>query len=84
MNGLRFSHVLAYSPGFMVWAAREGRPKVFVSHGTEDRILPIDRCSRRIVPLLEDGGYDVEYHEFTGGHVLRPELVAAATDLFLA
>jgi phospholipase/carboxylesterase len=84
VNGLLVSHVLAYSPGFMVWAARQGRPKVFVSHGTEDQVLPIDRCSRRIVPLLEEGGYDVEYHEFTGGHVLREELVAAATDLLLS
>jgi predicted esterase len=83
VNGRLFSHVLAYSPGFMVWAARQGKPRVFISHGTDDQILPIERCSRRIVPLLEEAGYDVEYHEFTGGHVLRPEFAAAATDLFL-
>jgi hypothetical protein len=29
-------------------------------------VLPIDRCSRRIVPELERGGYDVLYREFDG------------------
>jgi phospholipase/carboxylesterase len=33
-------------------------------------VLPIDRCSRRIVPVLEKRGYDVSYHEFTGGHAV--------------
>jgi predicted esterase len=84
VNGLCFSHVLAFSPGFMVWAARQGRPKVFISHGTEDQILPIDRCSRRLVPALREDGYDVEYHEYDGGHVLNRALVGTATELLLA
>jgi phospholipase/carboxylesterase len=39
-----------------------------VSHGTGDQVLPIDRCSRRLVPALQDDGYDVTYREFDGGH----------------
>jgi phospholipase/carboxylesterase len=47
-----------------------GRPRFFISHGTEDRVLPIARCSRRIVPALRASGYDVSYREFDGGHVV--------------
>ncbi|MBQ1016047.1 phospholipase, partial [Micromonospora sp. M51] len=45
-----------------------GRPRVFISHGVDDRVLPIDVCSRRLVPHLRDLGYDVTYEEFPGGH----------------
>jgi predicted esterase len=34
--------VLAFSPGFLVAPWPAGRPRVFVSHGTADRILPIE------------------------------------------
>jgi len=47
-------------------------------------VLPIDRCSRRLVPILREDGYDVDYREFDGGHELRTELVAAATDQLLS
>ena len=45
-NGDLFGHVLAWSPGFVAPPEFVGRPRVFVSHGTDDRVLPIDRCSR--------------------------------------
>src|SRR3712207_8872731 len=41
-----------------------GSPRIFVSHGVRDGMLPIDRCSRSLVPELERGGYDVLYGEF--------------------
>jgi phospholipase/carboxylesterase len=69
-NGNLFSHVLAFSPGFAAPATRRGRPHVFVSHGTRDRVLPIDTCSRRLVPELRQAGYDVRYREFDGGHAV--------------
>jgi predicted esterase len=53
---------------------------VFVSHGTRDDVLPIDRTSRRIVPALRDDGYDVTYREFDGGHVVPPEVAREAVD----
>jgi predicted esterase len=85
-NGDLFTHVLAFSPGFMVPAGRRGRgaPRIFVSHGTHDGWLPIDRCSRRIVPQLEHAGYEVRYREFEGGHVVPPEIGREATDWFTA
>jgi phospholipase/carboxylesterase len=71
-NGALFTHVLAFSPGFLAPASQVGSPRIFVSHGTQDRWLPIDSCSRRIVPQLELAGYEVRYHEFEGGHVVPP------------
>jgi phospholipase/carboxylesterase len=74
-NGDLFGHVLAWSPGFMAPPDLAGRPRVFVSHGTGDRVLPIDRCSRRLVPSLRADGYDVAYEEFDGGHAVPPSVV---------
>src|SRR5215210_438438 len=71
-NGDLFSHVLAFSPGFLAPTGQRGSPRIFVSHGTQDRWLPIDSCSRRIVPQLERVGYEVRYREFEGGHVVPP------------
>ena len=67
-NGDVFDSVIAFSPGFEASGVTNGRPRFFVSHGTGDQVLPIDRCSRRIVPALEEAGYDVTYREFDGGH----------------
>ena len=74
-NGDLFTHAIAFSPGFAAPADRRGRPPLFVSHGTRDRVLPIERCSRRIVPQLEREGYEVRYREFDGPHTV-PETVA--------
>lgn len=79
-NGELFRRILAYSPGFVVPGPRTGRPSIFVSHGTDDPVLPIDRCSRAIVPRLRAEGYDVDYREFGGGHVVPPEMVAASLE----
>ena len=68
INGDLFRKIVAFSPGFLIEGAVHGRPRVFVSHGTADEILPIERCSRVIVPALRKLGYDVTFREFTGGH----------------
>ena len=78
MNGGLFTHVLAFSPGFMAPTTTRGRPQLFISHGTEDTVLPIDRCSRRLVPLLEAEGYDLLYREFKGGHLVPPAIAEEA------
>src|SRR3954469_16968621 len=56
-NGDFFTHIIACSPGFIVPGTFKGQPKVFISHGTADNILPINDTSRRIVPGLEKAGY---------------------------
>ena len=77
-NGDLFSHVVAFSPGFAAPGTPSGSPLVYVSHGTDDDVLPIDVCSRRIVPALERAGYAVTYHEFEGGHWVPPDIADEA------
>jgi phospholipase/carboxylesterase len=80
INGTLFSRMIAFSPGFLVPRRQLGRPSVFISHGTQDPVLPIERCSRRLVPALRAQGYPVDYREFVGGHTVPPEIIAAALD----
>jgi phospholipase/carboxylesterase len=77
-NGDLFSKIVAFSPGFIAPLDVIGQPRVFVSHGVHDRILPIDACGRPIVAGLRKGGYDVEYIEFDGGHEMPDPLIRAA------
>lgn len=83
VNGTLFSHILAFSPGFIAPGPTSGSPRVFVSHGTVDDVLPIGTTSRRIVPRLEQDGYDVRYREFEGGHAVPPHIAREALDWFL-
>ena len=83
-NGDLFTRLVAFSPGFMAPAERRGAPRVFVSHGTRDGVLPIDRSSRRTVPELQRAGYDVHYREFDGGHTVPPEIAREAADWLAA
>jgi predicted esterase len=77
-NGDLFRRGVAFSPGYVPSAPTSGRPSIFVSHGVGDDILPIDRCSRRIVPALRRQGYDVDYREFDGGHEVPADIAAGA------
>jgi phospholipase/carboxylesterase len=77
-NGDFFSRIVAFSPCILAPAARVGRPKIFISHGTNDRILPIDNCGRRLAAQLGSTGYEVEFHEFTGPHMVPPDMARAA------
>ena len=76
INGDLFRRVVAFSPGFIVEGETHGKPRFFFSHGTSDDILPIDRCSRRMVPELRQRGYDVTFREFDGGHEMPPAIAS--------
>jgi phospholipase/carboxylesterase len=82
-SGDFFTHVLAFSPGFIAPSAVRGRPRIFVSHGTGDDVLPIARTSRRIVPELQNAGYQVKYREFDGPHAVPPAIAREGFDWFL-
>ncbi len=82
-NGDLFGSVLAFSPGFARPAEHKGKPRLFVSHGTHDRVLPIDATSRRVVPRLRALGYQISYREFDGGHSVPEDLAAAGISFFL-
>jgi predicted esterase len=77
-HGDVFGHVVALSPGFVAEVEPLGKPRLFIAHGTHDTVLPIDRCSRRIVPQLDRAGYVIVYREFIGGHEVRPQIAGEA------
>jgi predicted esterase len=77
-NGGLARHLVAFSPGFAAPVAPQGRPRIFVTHGIDDALLPIDRCSRPLVRRLHEAGYNVHYEEFDGGHVVPPHAVRRA------
>ncbi len=83
-NGDLFSHVIAYSPGFLFAPDPVGTPLVYVSHGTQDQILSITVTRDSIVPGLRDAGYNVTYEEFDGVHEVPAAITESALDWFLA
>lgn len=82
-NGDLFTHVIAFSPGLIAPLSPRGQPRVFISHGTRDNVLPIDPCSRTIVPRLRRAEYAVMYDEFDGGHTIPAEVAQLAVNWFL-
>ena len=74
INGDLFRRVAAFSPGFVIERATHGKPRFFISHGTEDTILPIDRCGRPIAAALRRQHYEVTFREFDGGHAVPPDI----------
>lgn len=84
-NGNLFPYLIAFSPGFSnPPEGRVGSPRVFVSHGTNDTILPVGSSRDVIVPTFRSDGYDVEYVEFEGGHEIPADIGGRALDWFLA
>jgi predicted esterase len=82
-NGDLFPAIMALSPGGIVGGAQRGVPRVFVSHGTLDDVLPIANAGDAVVAQLREAGYDVTYRRFRGGHEASPETSAAAVKWFL-
>jgi phospholipase/carboxylesterase len=82
-NGDLFSGIAAFSPGFVAASELRGKPGVFISHGTQDAVLPIDSGGRYIHGQLEHEGYTVVYREFEGPHTV-PSEVARDGFIFLA
>jgi len=73
-NGDLFTHVVAFSPGFLIPVETTGHPRFFLSHGTADDILPIDEASRRIARELRRENLSVKLREFEGPHTVPPEI----------
>ena len=38
-NGDIFSHLMAFSPGFVLPSRVRGKPRVFISHGIRDEVM---------------------------------------------
>jgi phospholipase/carboxylesterase len=82
INGDVFTHVIGHSAGFIVPGPVHGRPRIYLSHGRQDRILPIDQCGRRIAAQLRRQAYVLRFDEFDGGHAASPELRETAMTWF--
>jgi phospholipase/carboxylesterase len=78
MNGDLFEAIVAWSPGFIAPKVQVGMPRVFLSHGVHDKVLPIDQCGRPIARGLHENGYAVEYIEFDGGHEMPDPVIRAS------
>ena len=82
-NGDLFTHLVAYSAGFFQPTDPiVGRPKIYVSHGTQDPVLPVTQSRDVIVPRLRDLGHDVTFEEFEGGHAVPGDISESALDWF--
>src|SRR5437764_1049866 len=64
INGGLFRHVIAFSPGFIVADKTNGTPQFFISHGTEDEILPMEATGQRLARELQRAGYRVTFRRF--------------------
>jgi phospholipase/carboxylesterase len=83
-NGDLFNSVIAFSPGFIPsGSGQNGTPRIFISHGTKDEILPFEGSSQRLVPQLKQAGYNVKFQEFDGPHGVPPEIARNAIEWFL-
>ncbi|HEV7347162.1 alpha/beta hydrolase [Telluribacter sp.] len=82
-NGDLFTHVIAFSPGFVYTKEMTGKPSVFISHGTKDPILPINPCSRRVKSQLERLDYNLNYTEFEGEHDIPANISGGAVEWFI-
>ena len=82
-NGDVASRLIVSSAGFLSVHRQTGAPRIFLSHGTRDEQIGIDRSARVHVPRLREAGYDVTYVEHDGPHAYQPDIVAQAVDIFL-
>ena len=81
-NGDLFPQLLGFSPGYLEAQAIQGKPRIFVTHGMQDEILPFANA-QQIVNTLRASQYEVEFITFEGGHTLGVELGRQAFQWFL-
>jgi phospholipase/carboxylesterase len=82
-TGETFGRIMAFSPGVMQPAEVHGKPRIFISHGLSDPIMPIEITSRTFVPRLKKLGYDVTFREYEGRHGVPPAVVREGFEWFL-
>ena len=82
-NGDLFSSIVALSPGLLHHSVRFGTPEVFLAHGTDDQVFPVEGTRDVMRPALEAEGLDVTWVEFDGGHAISTELGEQAFTWFI-
>jgi phospholipase/carboxylesterase len=83
VNGDLFRRVNVYSPGFLIAITPVGKPEFFITHGTQDQVLPIETTRNVIVPSLRADGYSVEFREWVGGHGVSAALLEESVQWFV-
>jgi phospholipase/carboxylesterase len=83
-NGGLFTHVIAFSPGFLVDPGHRGKPLFYIAHAADDGILPFTNAQNLMVPYLEKQGYSVTLDVFVGGHTVLPEVAYNALTWFVS
>ena len=76
---LAFSGFVPIVEGWEPDLSRAGRTRAFVAHGRSDPIMEIG-FARRARDLLEQGGFDVEYHESDAAHEIDPSHLLPAAE----
>ncbi len=78
-----FNHLMVFSEGLMTPFRWQGKPRIFIAHGTRDVQMPIEQTSRRFVPQLQERGYDVTFREYDGGHGAPAPVVREGFEWFV-
>ena len=78
VNAHLFSRIVAMSPGQLYVPFNRGTPGIFIAHGVEDDILPFAYTRDVIVTSLARNGYNVNFQQFTGGHMMPSNLLSQA------
>jgi predicted esterase len=82
VNGDFFSDILAFAPIMYNAPNSVGRPKIFFSNGNKDPGAVFTNATSMARQLRGDG-YDVAFHEFSGGHWMDEDGVKKAMTRFL-
>jgi phospholipase/carboxylesterase len=76
---LAFSGFVPVVEGWEPDLARAGSTRAFVAHGRDDPIMEVG-FARRARDVLEQAGFDVEYHESDAAHEIDPAHLQPAAD----
>lgn len=82
-NSDRFSGIFGFSPGLIVPGDVGPPRRVVITHGEQDRILPVAVARDTLTPMLRAAGFEVDLVLFRGGHELPDEVLAGALDEWL-
>ena len=68
------SSILREEDQFLGSVESDTRQSIFISHGTQDTIIPVEG-GRKSASLLEARGYTPEYREYEIGHEINTEVL---------
>jgi phospholipase/carboxylesterase len=83
-NSARFSGIFGFSPGLIVPGDADPPRKVVITHGEQDRVLPLSVSRDTLAPMLRAAGFEVELVVFSGGHELPDGVLAQALEGWVA